>query len=48
MYPTMPFVLSDNKLSDLHDNTKQHDATTIKDFNVSKIQILKNIQSVLT
>ena len=46
--PTSPYVLSDNSLPDLHDETKQDDLTTIKGFDASKTQTLKNVQGVLT
>ena len=46
--PTSPYVISDNSLADLHDNTKQNDLTTIKGFDASKTQTLKNVQGVLT
>lgn len=45
--PTTPYVLTDSSLADLHDDTKQNDLTTIKGFNASATQTLKNINGVI-
>lgn len=45
--PTAPYVLADNSIEDYHDDTKQNDLTTIKGFNASATQTLKNINGVI-
>lgn len=45
--PTVPYAITDNSLSDYHDDTKQNVLTTIKGFNASATQTLKNINGVI-